>query len=136
MLGSDTPIVVLVSDGGYQRVVHAIDPQPPLVEGGAAPFAQAVPKYRCSDRGAVGWTLGVSRNDGSQPTRLPGILLEGGGAVPPCRYSKNSSYRNELWSMVCALRSLGKLALRLGRAGPVSHWTDNESICKFMQRRG
>ena len=110
---------------------------PPTEPVGGALFVPLSPRYRVTDKGATGWTLGVSRGDGSQPSRLPGIILEGGGAVLPCQFStKNSSYRNELWAMVCALRSLGKVAIHLGMAGPVSHWTDNESICKFMQRRG
>lgn len=52
------------------------------------------------------------------------------------RGAAGSSYRSELMSIVSALRELTGLVWRGLRAGAVFHWTDNESICLFMLRRG
>jgi hypothetical protein len=127
--------VVLVTDGGFKRSITASTTicSPPTIQR----LANA--QFMVRDRSACGWVMGVDAalhpNDGSEQGK-PLKLMEGGGAEPHKPGARGSSYRSELWGIVCALRAVSTFKARYGCAGPISHWTDNESICKIMQRRG
>jgi hypothetical protein len=126
--------VVLVTDGGYNRKVQRAEgaPRQRVAESVWAEFV-------LTERGSCGWVMGTSRNmgcgegGGSDDLR---VVCTGGDTMANVRGAAGSSYRSELMSIVSALRELTGLVWRGLRAGAVFHWTDNESICLFMLRRG
>ena len=59
----------------------------------------------------------------------------GGGLEHSVSYIQHSSYRAELWGVVGVLRCLCELVLRFDlRPGLVTHYVDNESVCKVLQK--
>ena len=70
--------------------------------------------------------------DGAQAEPMR-IIARGGGWEQRGGAARLSAYRSELWGVVCALRALCvHVHQRGGRVGPVYHWSDNSSLCKFL----
>ena len=78
---------------------------------------------------------GGNGDDGSGAGLFEG-WARGGGLEPSTSNVQHSSYRAELWGVVGVLRCLCELVLQHDlRPGLVTHYVDNESVCKKVLQR-
>ena len=128
--------IIVVTDGGFKRSIKSTADLPPA---DLARWRHAQVMLR--EEGACGWVMGVGvdlaeGSDGSVAGTFK-TLARGGGREGSPVGARGSAYRSELWGVVTVLRALcAMLKEGEGSAGPVVHWSDNESICMFLQRRG
>jgi hypothetical protein len=124
--------VIMVTDGGFDR--HAPQPDEDMF-----PQRRAWRRRIIRETSACGWVAGIGGEAGADGGEIGDltVLGKGGGRERSQVMSRGSSYRSELWGLVCALRAMCGLVVKglIQRAGPVFHWTDNEGVCKGMANR-
>jgi hypothetical protein len=117
--------LIATTDGGYRRDIRQAAAQPGRAWQGM---------WELAERGSCGWVMGIGASVGDDGSESNNASWDarGGGGLLGCSGAKSSSYRSELFGMVMLLRVLCRNAARGGVAGPVAHWTDNESIVRVL----
>jgi len=128
---------VVVSDGGYDRWVGKTEDVKERDRVGGTYGGAFCLGQKCSG----GWVMGMCENkeeDGAGTKTIPWVV-KGGGRLRQSSGAGGSSYRSELFGMVCYLRLLTSYVKSCKErgvkavAGPIHHWTDNESIALAMR---